>query len=143
MEKPVAMPFALHPQLEKDTVFVADLTLCRVLLMNDSRFPWLILVPRCENVREIFELDAQDRQLLIEETALVSKVLDKTLNPWKINVAALGNVVPQLHMHVIARYEKDEAWPNPVWSRGVSVPYATEALAGLNLKLLTALKEIV
>lgn len=143
MEKPAAVPFALHPQLEKDTVFVAELPLCRALLMNDSRFPWLILVPRREDVREIFELDAQDRQVLIEETTLASRCLDKIFKPKKINVAALGNMVPQLHMHVIARFEDDEAWPNPVWGRGAAVRYEEKALKELTQKLSTVLKEVV
>ena len=86
--------------------------------MNNCIFPWVILVPERENIREIFELNAKDRKVLIEEIAMVSEVLNKTYWPDKINVAALGNMVEQLHIHVIARFKTDDAWPEPVWGKG-------------------------
>ena len=122
------MPFALHPALERDTVPVARLALCRVLLMRDRRFPWLILVPEREDVREIIELTPADRGTLIEEIARASEVLTRLFQPDKLNVGALGNLVPQLHVHVVARFTSDPAWPGPVWGSGAAEPYEQEEL---------------
>jgi len=135
------MPFTLHPTLARDTVEVARLPLCRVLLMRDRRFPWLILVPGRDAVREIHELDAADRSRLIEETARASRVLSGLVQPDKINVGALGNVVPQLHVHVVARFAADAAWPGPVWGSGLPEPYPAEDLAALRARLAAALRE--
>ncbi len=118
------MSFSLHPRLSQDTDFVADLLLCRVLLMNDARWPWLILVPRCAALVELTDLDAADRALLIEETARAADWLKSHARADKINVGALGNVVRQLHVHVVARHAGDPAWPGPVWGFGAAVPYA-------------------
>lgn len=125
------MPFALHPALERDTVPVTRLALCRVLLMRDRRFPWLILVPERDGVREIAELAPADRGLLIEEIALASDALTGLVRPDKLNVGALGNLVPQLHVHVVARFTSDPAWPGPVWGSGAAEPYEQIALDGL------------
>lgn len=122
------MPFALHPTLARDTIEVARWPLCRVLLMKDRRFPWLILVPERESVREIHELPAGDRAVLIEEIALASEALKRLVRPDKLNVGALGNVVPQLHVHVVARFVADPAWPEPVWGSGAAVPYSEDEL---------------
>lgn len=133
--------FALHPRLAADTVPVADLALCRVLLMANRAFPWLILVPRRTGAVEIHRLDAADRGLLVEEIALASRVLEDAVRPDKLNVGALGNMVPQLHVHVVARRRDDPAWPGPVWGCGVSEPYApgeAEALAARLAAALTA-----
>jgi len=121
--------FELHPKLEADTKQVLDLPLCRVLLMNDSRYPWLILVPRRPDVREIHGLDAADRFQLMEEVAGCSAALEREVDAYKMNVAALGNMVPQLHIHVIARFENDPAWAGPVWGVGNAEPYSEEAFA--------------
>lgn len=129
------MPFALHPTLARDTVEVARLPLCRVLLMKDSRFPWLILVPERESVREIHELSAADRAALIEEIARTGEVLMRLFRPDKLNVGALGNVVPQLHVHVVARFSTDPAWPGPVWGSGLAVSYADDQLEALRARL--------
>jgi diadenosine tetraphosphate (Ap4A) HIT family hydrolase len=112
------VPFALHPTLARDAVEVARLPLCRVLLMNDRRFPWLILVPERESLREIHELPPADRAALIEEIARASEVLTRLCHPEKLNVGALGNLVPQLHVHVVGRFAADAAWPGPVWGSG-------------------------
>lgn len=113
------MTFTLHPQLEKDCVVVGDLKLCRVLLMNNRRFPWLILVPMTDNpLEEITDLTAKERTVLMQEIAFVSRKLQTHTDAYKMNVAALGNMVRQLHVHVIARFEGDDAWPNPVWGQG-------------------------
>lgn len=124
----------LHPTLARDTVEVCRLPLCRVLLMKDSRFPWLILVPERE-AREICELAAADRAELIEEIARASAALQRLFRPDKLNVGALGNVVPQLHVHVVARFATDPAWPGPVWGRGDAVPYPDDSLAALSERL--------
>ena len=122
------MPFTLHPTLARDTVEVTRLPLCRVLLMKDRRFPWLILVPERESVREIHELPARDRAVLIEEIAQASEALTRLVQPDKLNVGALGNIVPQLHVHVVARSASDSAWPGPVWGSGPAVPYPEDEL---------------
>lgn len=116
--------FELHPQLEQDTHFVTDLPLCRVLLMNESRYPWLILAPRRAGIREIHELAAADRQQLWAESDQVSRALIALFQPDKLNIAALGNVVTQLHIHHIARFQTDAAWPAPVWGKFVPESYA-------------------
>ncbi len=120
-----AAEFELHPKLQEDAIEVGDLALCRVLLMNDARYPWLILVPRVAEMRDIIDLDSRDRQRLMEEIALASEALRSVFEPEKLNVAALGNVVAQLHVHVIARYSSDGAWPAPVWGLGSAEPYKT------------------
>jgi diadenosine tetraphosphate (Ap4A) HIT family hydrolase len=117
------MTFTLHETLERDTVPVTQLALCRVLLRTDRRFPWLILVPEREAVREIHDLSPADRAVLIEEIARAGEALERTFRPDKLNVGALGNIVPQLHIHVVARFASDPAWPGPVWGFGEAVPY--------------------
>jgi diadenosine tetraphosphate (Ap4A) HIT family hydrolase len=107
--------FALHPQLAADTVDVADFRLCTLRLMNCRAVPWLILVPRRGQITEIIDLPAGEQLQLMEEIAITSSLLRNLFAPRKINVAALGNVVSQLHVHVIARSENDGAWPKPVW----------------------------
>jgi diadenosine tetraphosphate (Ap4A) HIT family hydrolase len=114
--------FSLHPQLERDTVPVGDLALSRVLLMNDANYSWLILVPRRAGVIELIDLSEQERQQLMAELAQVSAALKALTECNKLNVAAIGNVVPQLHVHIVARRHSDPAWPKPVWG---AVPPAT------------------
>src|SRR5512146_1384973 len=118
-----AYMFELHPQLAKDCLPLGRLALCRVLLMNDATYPWFILVPERDGVRELFELDADDRLALWDESALLSRALVQAFAPDKLNVAALGNQVPQLHVHHIARYRHDPAWPAPVWGKLPPKPY--------------------
>lgn len=117
--------FILHHQLMDDTIFLGDLPLCSVLLMNNSLFPWVILVPKVANASEIIDLEQGARLVLMEETASISKAMQETYWPDKLNVAALGNVVPQLHVHVIARFKTDDVWPSPVWGHG-SKPYSEQ-----------------
>ena len=114
--------FSLHPRLAADTHAIGDLPLCRVLLMDDGRYPWLVLVPRRPDLREITDLDAPERAALIEEVAAAARALEGATGAGKMNVGAIGNVVAQLHVHVVARFAGDEAWPAPVWSRGTPVP---------------------
>lgn len=131
-------PIALHPTLARDTVEIARLPLCRVLLMKDKRFPWLILVPEREAAREIHELSPEDRARLIEEIALAGETLQRFFQPDKLNVGALGNIVPQLHIHVVARFANDAAWPGPVWGSGAAVPYTDEELEAIRGRLASA-----
>ena len=115
--------FKLDSRLHNDTFFVCDLSLCRVLLMNDSQFPWLILVPMKNDIAEIIDLSEQEQVTLLQESALASKALQALFSPLKLNVAALGNVVRQLHVHHVARFDNDFAWPKPVWGNQPTVAY--------------------
>ncbi len=117
------MSFALDERLAKDALFVGDMRLSRVLLMNDARWPWLILVPRREGAVELTDLDAADCALLIEEAACAARFLKAHTGALKINLGALGNVVRQLHLHVVARNVGDPAWPGPVWGHGAATLY--------------------
>lgn len=118
--------FSLHPQLAADTITVGDFPLSRLLLMNDSRYPWFILVPRRANIREIHELEHADRHRLLDESMQLSVALERIFHADKLNVAALGNMVPQLHIHHIVRYRSDPAWPKPVWGQFPALPYSRE-----------------
>ena len=107
--------WALHPQLARDGVAIGDLALARVLVMNDANYPWLILVPRQPGAVEIIDLDSDRQSQLMSEAALLARVLKDVTACDKLNIAAIGNVVPQLHVHVVARRRGDAAWPKPVW----------------------------
>jgi diadenosine tetraphosphate (Ap4A) HIT family hydrolase len=116
--------WSLHPQLARDTAPVGDLALARVLAMNDANYPWVILVPRRGGVVEIIDLDEAERGKLMAEIAQVSAALKQLTACDKLNVAAIGNVVPQLHVHIVARRTDDAAWPKPVWGAVPAKPYA-------------------
>ena len=107
--------WSLHPQLDKDTAAVGDLPLCRLLLIRDANYPWLVLVPRRADVTEIIDLDEGAQAQLMTEITHVSRALRDITRCDKLNIAALGNAVPQLHVHIIARRRTDAAWPRPVW----------------------------
>jgi diadenosine tetraphosphate (Ap4A) HIT family hydrolase len=115
--------WSLHPQLVQDTVEVGDLLLARVLLMNDANYPWLLLVPRRPNVSEVFDLDEVEQGQLVSEITLLARVLKDVTACDKLNIATIGNVVPQLHVHIIARRRDDAAWPRPVWGTVPARPY--------------------
>jgi diadenosine tetraphosphate (Ap4A) HIT family hydrolase len=117
--------WSLHPQLDADAITLGDLPLSRVLLAKDANYPWLLLVPRRANAREIIDLEATDQAHLMSEIAAASRALKMVTTCDKLNVAAIGNVVPQLHVHIIARRHTDAAWPRPVW--GVASPIAHDA----------------
>lgn len=127
--------FVMDSRLQQDTFVLGDLPLSRVLLSNDARYPWFILVPRREDVSEVFQLSREDQQALWAETALLGEVLKDAFKADKINIATLGNVVSQLHMHVIVRYRGDDAWPAPVWGRHPAKPYEQAQVAALRDKL--------
>ena len=132
-------PWSLHPQLARDTAAIGDLALSRVLVSNDANWPWLLLVPRREGACDIIDLDDEEQAQLMTEIARVARALKEVTACDKLNVAALGNVVPQLHVHVVARHTGDAAWPKPVWGVGESVPYSTDALAVRKAELLAQL----
>jgi len=138
--------FTLDSRLEADTQFLLDWPLCRVLLMNDSQYPWCILVPRVldseqQSVTELFHLDDVQRAQLDKESMALSHSLMSVFSPDKLNIAALGNVVSQLHIHHVARYTSDAAWPAPVWGRLPVKPYDDAMLRDLVVKLSTVLSE--
>ena len=120
--------FILDSRLAADTHPLARFELCDVRLMDDSHYPWLVLVPRLPGLRDLIDLDAHQRHQLSDEIERTSLLLRDAFRPDKLNVAALGNVVAQLHVHVIARFENDPSWPAPVWGRIESKPYTPEAL---------------
>jgi len=132
--------FTLDPRLEAESFPLGRLELCEARLFNDARFPWLILVPARAGLVEIIDLDAAGQQRLMREVALAAGALRTATRCHKLNVAALGNQVRQLHVHVIARFEADAAWPNPVWGRGARVPYAPPAAAQLAQQMRTAME---
>ena len=135
--------FPLDPRLEADTHEIGELPLSQVLLMDDARFPWLILVPRICGARELIDLDEGDQRTLIGEVSVVGRVLETLLKPDKLNVAALGNVVPQLHVHVIVRFSGDAAWPQPIWGHGKRAAYAETELASRIAGIRAALHDVL
>ncbi|MGZ5804072.1 MAG: HIT family protein [Rhizomicrobium sp.] len=118
----------LHPQLASDTATLGDLALSRVLAMNDRNYPWLILVPRRAGVTEIIDLADNDRTQLLAEITLASRALKDVANCDKLNIAAIGNMVPQLHVHIVARRRGDPAWPKPVWGTAPASAYDSNEL---------------
>ncbi len=110
------MKFEIDPRLLEDSIKICDLELSTLILKNDKENPWFVLIPRRNRLTEIIDLNSEEQGLLMEEIALVSNFVKEYYEPFKINVANLGNVVPQLHIHIIARYESDRAFPNPIWN---------------------------
>jgi diadenosine tetraphosphate (Ap4A) HIT family hydrolase len=131
--------FSLDPRLKADSIAIGMLALCEVRLQNDARFPWLVLVPQRKDVTELFALEVTDRTAAIEEIAQCSAALRAVTNCLKINVGALGNIVRQLHIHIVARNEGDAAWPGPVWGVGARIPYGETEKADLIARLRSAL----
>lgn len=115
--------FTLDPRLEEDSTFVTALELCDVRLHHNAAFPWILLIPRRKGIRDIIELTAPDQHALMEEIVVVSQVMQQLFQPTKLNIASLGNIVPQLHVHIVARYDHDEAWPHPIWNSGINKNY--------------------
>jgi diadenosine tetraphosphate (Ap4A) HIT family hydrolase len=135
--------FRLDPRLAADTLPVGSLKLSRVRLMNDARFPWLVLVPARDGLTELVDLAPADRATLMEEVAAASRALQAVARPDKINVGALGNIVAQLHVHVVARRKGDAAWPGPVWGVGRPEPYGDDDRARVLDALNAALPDLV
>ena len=128
MNRHAPAPWSLHPQLEADSHPLASLGLSELRLVDDANYPWLLLVPRVEGARELVDLDEAQQVVLLREIDRVSRLLLREFRPHKLNVAALGNVVPQLHVHLIARRTEDAAWPSPVWGRVEARRYEPEEL---------------
>ncbi|HEV7434262.1 MAG TPA: HIT family protein [Pseudorhizobium sp.] len=133
------MEFALDQRIEQDSELVTILGLCQLRLMKDSRWPWLMLVPQRAGVSEIFELTPLDQTLLTFETNAVAAAMKTVTGARKINVAALGNIVRQLHVHIVARTEDDPNWPGPIWGYGSAEPYDNDAKQDFLKKLIEAL----
>lgn len=131
--------FTLDPTLARDTVKVCAMPRCDVLLMDDSRFPWLILVPRLPGIVEPFDLEPADLSAVMREGATAGRTLKSVTGCTKVNFGALGNIVRQFHLHVVARSESDPAWPGPVWGFGQREPYVPRFREGMRLKLAAAL----
>ena len=122
----LAVSFALHPRLAEDTYYLGDFPLCALLLSKDANYPWYILVPRHNGINEAFQLNALEQQQLQSESLQLSQVLNDAFQADKMNIAALGNMVPQLHLHHIVRYKNDIAWPNPVWGFTDAISYSEQ-----------------
>ncbi|MGB2739365.1 MAG: HIT domain-containing protein [Cognaticolwellia sp.] len=135
--------FLLHPQLTNDSYVIADLPLSRLLLCNDSAFPWFILVPRVEDIQDIYQLDWQQQQQLLNESSLLSELLMQVFKGDKMNVAALGNVVPQLHLHHIVRFKNDVCWPKPIWGQQALTPYTEQELESIKNRIIPKLSAIL
>lgn len=120
------MSFALDERLERDTRLLTVLGLCQVRLMDDRRWPWLVLVPQRDGVIELFDLTPLDQAVLTFEQMMIAAALKEVTAAAKINIGALGNIVRQLHVHVIARSEGDANWPGPVWGHGTAEPYCVD-----------------
>lgn len=129
----------IHNQLRSDCIVLGRLQLCHLLLMNDAQYPWLILVPDREGITEIFQLSVEDQQQLIMESSFIGQQMMALFGGDKLNVAALGNVVPQLHIHHIVRYRNDAAWPAPVWGKQAPQPYTETDRAEVIRKIRLAL----
>ncbi|MCB8821702.1 HIT family protein [Microvirga rosea] len=125
------MTFQLDSRLDGDTIPIGDLPLSSVLLLNDARFPWFVLVPRVPDVSEFTDLTDEQAVQLMDEIRIATRVMMELSKPDKVNVGALGNIVTQLHVHVIGRYRSDPAWPGPVWGHGTKTPYPAHAVTAL------------
>lgn len=136
------MHFTLHPRLESDTTVLGDFPLSRVLLSKEALGPWIILVPRVDELREIHHLPEQDQFQLIRESSAVATLLENDYQAEKINVGALGNLVPQLHLHHIARFSDDIAWPGPIWGNTDGIQRSDELQAALAEELRAELSQV-
>lgn len=125
----------IHERLQQDCLIVGRFPLCHLLLVRDANYPWFILVPDREGITEIYQLETDDQQQLTRESAMLATVLAEQFQADKLNIAAIGNLVPQLHVHHVVRYRTDAAWPAPVWGAVPAIPYTETALAGVISKL--------
>lgn len=127
--------FLMDSRLQQDTCVLGDFPLCRLLLSKDANYPWFILVPRREAVSELFDLSQEDQAQFWKETTYLAEVLKREFSADKMNVATLGNVVSQMHMHVIVRHQQDAAWPAPVWGKLPAIEYAPGQVDAIRLRL--------
>ena len=121
--------FKLHERLENDTIELGEFDLCKVLLSNDSNYPWVILVPKKDDIKEIHDLTEDEQQTLMKEISRVSHFVKEEFDADKVNIGALGNLVPQLHIHVVARYKDDVSWPGPIWGKAEPIAYTDEQIS--------------
>jgi len=136
----MTIPFELHPRLQQDCINIGRFELCRLLMMNDSHYPWFILVPEVIGLRECYQLAKPERSLLSEESSYLAENLARLYRADKMNIAAIGNLVPQLHIHHIVRYQTDMAWPAPVWGFAAATPYTEQQISEQMTRLRSALK---
>jgi diadenosine tetraphosphate (Ap4A) HIT family hydrolase len=120
--------FQLHPRLREDCIAIGRFDLCQLLMMNDSHYPWFILVPEKAGIKEIYQLSKPERQTLTEESSYLAENLAALYKADKMNIAAIGNLVPQLHIHHVVRYQTDKAWPAPIWGKFTAVPYSQKQI---------------
>lgn len=133
--------FTVDARIENDSILIAELNLCQLRLQNDHRYPWLVLLPKVEGLTEVHELSTEQQALLLQESSKVAQALKQVTECKKINVANLGNVVAQLHWHIVARFEHDEAWPGPIWGVGSAIAWPEQKRADFVDSLLTALND--
>lgn len=133
------MTFELHSQLKKDSIIIGKFSLSLLLLINDSQYPWFVLVPERINITEIYQLSESDQVLLQRESSLLASTLANCFKADKMNIAAIGNLVSQLHIHHIVRYKNDIAWPAPVWGKYDAVPYTDQQLEKIKIQVTDAL----
>ena len=120
--------FQLHPRLKQDCITIGRFDLCQLLMMNDSQYPWFILVPEKADIKEIYQLSKSDQHTLTQESSYLAENLATLFNADKMNIAAIGNLVPQLHIHHVFRYQGDKAWPAPIWGKFAAVPYTPQQI---------------
>jgi diadenosine tetraphosphate (Ap4A) HIT family hydrolase len=120
------MIFQLHPQLQQDCIDIGRFNLCRLLMMNDRQYPWFILVPEKPGLQEIYQLTQTERAMLIDESSYLAENLAELYRADKMNIAAIGNLVPQLHIHHVVRYQNDKSWPSPIWGKFEAIPYSEQ-----------------
>ncbi len=133
------MTFQLHPQLKKDSIKIGCFSLSQLLLINDSQYPWFVLVPKRINLTEIYQLSEQEQILLQQESSFLASTLASCFKADKMNIAAIGNLVPQLHIHHIVRYKNDISWPAPVWGEYDAVPYTEQQAKKIQIQVTDAL----
>ena len=129
------MNFELHPDLKRDGIPMGTFALCQVLLINDSHYPWFVLVPKRGGISDTIDLTPEDHDQLWDESRVFSKAIMRAFDGEKLNVAALGNMTPQLHIHHIVRYKSDEAWPGPIWGKHELKPYSASEVQTIKTKL--------
>ena len=135
--------YQLHPRLQQDTIYIGQFSLCDVLLMNDARYPWVILVPKKAALMEVFQLSADEQQQLMLESTFVARQLSVMVGADKMNIATLGNVVSQLHIHHVARFTTDDVWPDPVWGKGQAISYHHDESSAICQQLKTVLADLL
>ncbi|MGY8849342.1 MAG: HIT domain-containing protein [Pseudomonadales bacterium] len=133
--------FQLHERLMTDTLLVGEFPLCLLLLSRDANYPWTILVPKRADIKEIYQLNSADRNQLLHESCVLAEAMQGLFSPDKLNIATIGNMVPQLHMHHVARTKTDAAWPGPVWGAVTAIDYSEETLASIQVSLQTRLAD--